>query len=195
MTLRSFIRPALVSALALVAATAPARATLMPEVVAALGGTGAVEGKPNGGGAAVALSLLWPLEDHFHAGIMMFADDLGSQSDRLIAPGGADLGPIQGLHRQASGVAWRVEAELPGKRYEPFAAMTWGLYRASDDVQGHRVGSRTSTGLGFGAGILRHFSNRHSAGLSLRYQHLTRGATDGYMSAAFEWRWRIGAGR
>lgn len=194
MTSRSLIGR-VVLALALACVAAPAGASLMPEVVAALGGTGAVQGKPGGGGASLALSLLWPLEDHFQAGVMVFADDLGEESSRLIAPGGADLGPIQALHRQTSGAAWRIEGALRGKRYEPFGAMTWGLYRSTDDITGHRVGGRTAAGLGVGAGILRHFSNRHSAGLSVRYQHLTRGATDGYLSAAFEWRWRIGAGR
>lgn len=173
-------------------AVSPASAGLAPELVAGIGSTGAVAGDPGGGGATVALSFLWPLEDRFRAGVMGFVDDLGQRADRLVA-GGKDLGPVPSLHRQAAGVAWRVEGALRGRRYEPFACLTWGLYHATDDVIGARVSSRTSAGLGAGLGIARRLSERHSAGLSLRYQKLTRGVSDQYLSAAFEWRWRAGA--
>ena len=82
MILRPAVRPALVALLALAAATAPARASLMPEVVAALGGTGAVEGKPNGGGASVALSLPLEFRNHHLPGVKA-----GIEVDK-VAPGG-----------------------------------------------------------------------------------------------------------
>jgi hypothetical protein len=183
---------ALLLAASLAASADSARAGLVPEMVAALGSTAAVAGEPGGGGVTVALSLLWPLEDRFRAGFMGFADDLGQRADRLVA-GGKDLGPVPSLHRQTAGVAWRIEGALRGRRYEPYACLTWGLYHATDDVIGARVSSRTSAGLGAGLGIQRNLSERHAAGLSLRYQKLTRGISDQYLSAAFEWRWRAGA--
>jgi opacity protein-like surface antigen len=160
-------------------------------VVAGIGGTGAVRGTPNNGGASLALSLLWPLEDHFDAGLMTFVDDLGQTTGRLVVDG-TDLGPVAERHRQAVGVAWRIEGRLYGKHYEPSAALTWGVYRSTDDVRGSRLGSRTSAGFGLGAGLARRLSDRHAAGLFVRYQQLSRGATHGYLSAAFEWRWRTG---
>lgn len=192
MTRRRFANAAAVLLAASIAvAPRPAVAGLVPEMVAGIGSTGAVAGEPGGGGATVALSFLWPLEDRFRAGVMGFVDDLGQRADRLIA-GGKDLGPVPSLHRQASGLAWRIEGAMSGRRYEPFACLTWGLYHATDDVIGARVSSRTSVGLGAGLGMYRKLSDRHAAGLSLRYQKLTRGVSDQYVSAAFEWRWRVG---
>jgi opacity protein-like surface antigen len=187
---------ALLGAIALlgVASTPAARADLSPEVITAVGATGAVAGSPSGGGASFALSLLWPLEDGFRAGVMGFADDLGQRTGRLVA-GGTDLGPVQTLHRQASGVAWRIEGRLPGARYQPIAAITWGLYHFTDDVRGNRLSARTAAGLGLGLGVARRISDRHAVAAMLRYQQLSRGAADRYMSGAVEWRWGSGDGR
>ncbi|MBI1797253.1 MAG: hypothetical protein HY076_09175 [Candidatus Eisenbacteria bacterium] len=186
--------PALTAFVALVATLCMTPAAHAgPDVVAGIGATTAIDGTPDNGGAALSLALLWPIEDHFHVGVMGFADDLGQQTTRLVA-GGVDLGPVSSLHRQTAGVTWRLEGELPSKRWAPTVAVTWGLYRSTDDVRGARLGSATSAGVGAGLGLARRLSDRHSAGVMVRYQELSRGATHRYLTAAFEWRWRTGAG-
>ena len=78
MARRRRVVPVLAAAAAALALTgATADAASRPEVVLGVGHTAAVEGDPGGGGAALGLSLLWPLEDHFRVGLMGFADDLG----------------------------------------------------------------------------------------------------------------------
>jgi hypothetical protein len=189
--MRRSLLATLAAAIPLVIALAVPAASAGPETVAAIGATGAVRGTPNNGGASVALSFLWPLEDHFDAGLMTFIDDLGQTTGRLVVDG-TDLGPIAERHRQAIGVAWRLQGHIDGKHYEPSAAITWGVYRASDDVRGTRLGTRTAAGFGLGAGVTRRLSDRNAAGVFARYQQLSRGATHGYLSAAFEWHWRPG---
>lgn len=186
---------AIAGAILLAAAHAPvARADLRPVVVAAIGTTGAVEGSPSDGGASFALSLLWPIEDGFHAGVMGFADDLGQRTGRLLI-NGTDLGPVQALHRQVSGIAWRVEGQLPGARYRPIATVTWGLYHFTDDVRGSLLRSTTAAGVGLGVGLARRISDRHAVAAMVRYQQLSRGAASRYLSAAAEWRWGWRGGR
>ena len=58
--------------LALVLAVDARAAVARPEVVAEVGRTIAVQGGPGSGGVSLGLSLLWPLETSFRAGVMAF---------------------------------------------------------------------------------------------------------------------------
>ena len=180
--------------IAALAAARPVAAARMPEIVAGVGATTAIEGEPDGGGASLGLALLWPLETHFRAGVMGFTDDLGVREDRLIGPGGEDLGPIPGSHRSALGLVWRMEAHLPTTgRYDVFLGTTWGGYRVVDDLRGQTTRTLNAVGFGLGLGLARRLAAAHEAGITLRYQQLSRGTAQRYLSAAAEWRWQRGA--
>ena len=180
------------AALALTGATADAASR--PEVVLGVGHTAAIEGDPGGGGAALGLSLLWPLEDHFRVGLMGFADDLGERAARLLGPGGVDLGPVSGVHRAARGAGWRIEGHVPSRGFlTPYFSATWGYYRMDDDVRGVTTRRVRAAGFGLGAGVLRAINDRHSAGVAARYHQLSRGSTERYLTGALEWRWGRGA--
>ena len=166
-----------------------------PELVVDVGRTLAVEAGPAGGGFSLGLSLMWPLEDHFRVGMVVFADGLGEETGRLIGPGGVDLGPVAAFHRAAQGAALRLEAHLPGKHaIEAHLAATWGFYRVKDDVRGTSLGSDDAAGFGLGVGLLRPFNEHHAAGVALRAQQLSRSSAGRYLTAALEWRWSMGAG-
>jgi hypothetical protein len=164
-----------------------------PEVVVGLGSVAAVENGPGGGGVSLALSLLWPIEQRFRVGLMAFADDMGDRTGALVGPGGENLGTVSQLHRDALGAAWRMEAHAAsGGFVAPFIAATWGYYRLSDDVRGDELQRVHVAGFGLGAGVTRSLSARHAASALLRYQQLSRGSTERYLSAALEWRWGPG---
>jgi hypothetical protein len=182
----------LVAALAAVTASHPSPAlAARPDVALAAGTTAAIEGKPGAGGPSLSVSLLWPVEDHFRIGVMGLADDLGEENGRLIGPGDVDLGPVAGLHRSTIGAVWRMEAHLPrAGAYDPFVAATWGAYRVSDDLRGVSVSRFAAAGFGLGVGLARRLGGAQAAGITARYQQLSRGAAQRYLSAAVEWRWR-----
>lgn len=186
-------RTLLVGALAAaVAASADPVGAAPPEVIAGAGSTAAIAGGLGESGASFSLSLLWPLEDHFRLGLMGSADDLGEQRGRLVASG-SDLGPIAEAHRTAIGAVWRMEAHpASAGRYDSFVAATWGVYRVSDDARGTTTRIVNTAGFGLGLGVARRVAGAHLAGIALRYQQLTRGAAQRYLSAAVEW--RIGRG-
>jgi len=165
------------------------------EIVLDGGRTLAAQGEPDGGGVSLSLSMLWPVEERYRIGLMAFADGLGEQSQRLVGPGGDDLGPIAGVHRAVRGVAVRVEAHAPRwVGLEPYLAANWGFCRAEDDVRGTSLGGHDAASIGLGAGLLRRFNEHHAAGIGLRAQHLSRGEAGRYAGATLEWRWNIGAG-
>ncbi len=179
---------------AVLAAGSPAAAAAGPvELVAGVGSTLAVEGGPGGGGVALSLAVLWPVEDHFRVGLVLVNESLGERTERLVGPGGLDLGPIAGIQRSALGAALRVEGHLPAAgRLRPYLSASWGLYRVDDDVRGARVGRDEAAGFGLGAGTQLRFNDRHALGASVRAQQLSRGAAGRYLSAALEWRWGMG---
>jgi hypothetical protein len=188
MRVRTLLVAALIAALA--SHAAPAGAGARPELVAGVGGTTAVEGDPSDGGASLSLAALWPLESHFRFGLMGFADDLGERKGRLLDSTGVDLGPVVTLHRATRGAAWRVEAHRsPAGVYDAFAVATWGIYRVVDEPRGLATRWANAVGLGFGLGMTRRIAATHAAGITLRYQQLSRGAAQRYLSAAVEWRW------
>ena len=176
-----------------VALSAPAFAGRC-ELVFGVGRTLAVKDGPGGGGISLDASVLWPVEDHFRVGMMGFIDGLGERTDRLIGGGGTDLGPIAGSHRAAQGVALRLEAHAAGgHRLRPYLAATWGFYRIEDDVRGTLLQADDAVGFGLGLGLMRALNDHHAAGVAVRGQELSR-AGGRYVTAAFEWRWGMGAG-
>jgi hypothetical protein len=175
-------------ALLMALATSPATAGL-PELTAGAGLTAAVDGDPAGGGPSLALSLMWPVEDHLRFGVMGFADDLGDRQGRLLASDGSDLGPISTLHRDAIGLAWRVEAHVSSTgNLDPFFVATWGGYRITDDRNGTTLRAVNAAGFGLGVGLARRVGGAQALGLLARYQQLSRGAAPRYLSVALEWR-------
>jgi hypothetical protein len=167
-----------------------AAASLMPELIGGVGGTAAVQGGPGSGGLSFALSAMWPVDENVRFGAMGFADDLGDRTTRLTDSQGVDLGPVSALHQAARGLAGRAEAQMGhGRRYGAFAVGTWGVYRVSDDVRGARIRRTNAGGLGAGFGLTRTVTATQTAGLTLRYQQLWRGAIQRYLSVAMEWRW------
>lgn len=191
---RARLATAVAATLVAVGALSPAPAAAgRTEAVVDVGRTLGVSGEPGNGGVSLALSLLWPLEGRFRAGIMAFADALGDRTGRLIAPGGVDLGPVATDHRAAWGGAMRLEGHARrGSALEPLLAATWGVYRVGDDVRGTSLGKDYAAGIGLGLGLLHTFNDHHAAGLVLRGQRLSRGAADTWASAALEWRWGMG---
>ena len=191
--MRRLARIAVAAAVAGMALSAPAFAG-RSELVFGVGRTLAVKDGPGGGGVSLEGSVLWPVEDRFRIGMMGFLTGLGERTDRLIGGGGTDLGPIAGSHRAAQGVALRLEAHArTGHRLGPYLAATWGFYRVEDDVRGTLLQADDAVGFGLGLGLMRSLNDHHAAGVAVRGQQLSR-AGEGYVTAAFEWRWGMGAG-
>src|SRR5206468_2451532 len=125
----------------------PAWADARPEVIAAVGGTAAVQGA-QGRGTTLSLALQWPIADHIRFGLIGFLDDLGDRTGRLRDPQGQDLGPVSVLHQAARGVAWRTEARTAlGRRYQGLATASWGVYRVGDDVRGTLIRRTNAPGI------------------------------------------------
>ena len=179
---------------AIVASHATPSRAARPDIAVAAGRTAAVAGEPDEGGASLSLALLWPVEDHFRIGLMALADDLGQEHGRLLGPGGVDLGPVPGLHRAMMAGVWRMEAHLPAAgAYDPFLMATWGAYRVSDDLRGASTSKSVAAGFGLGLGLVRRLGGSQAAGITARYQQLSRGTAQRYLSVAVEWRWRASA--
>jgi len=67
-------------------AAAPVAALAAPDLEATVGGTLAISGTPDGGGWSVSLSPMWEVEDRWLFGVMLFADDMGTEFGRLTDP-------------------------------------------------------------------------------------------------------------
>jgi hypothetical protein len=185
---RSLLGAALIAVL--VSRTTPAVATARPELVIGAGAATAVEGDPADGGASLSLALLWPLESHFRLGLMGFGEDLGERFGRLRDSTGVDVGPVVALRRWTKGAAWRVEAHRsPAGAYDAFAVATCGVYRVIDEPRGLATRWANAVGLGLGLGMTRRIAANHAAGITLRYQQLSRGGAQRYLSATLDWRW------
>lgn len=182
----------LVVGLGALALFAPGTASaLKTEVVTEVGHTFAVDGEPNNGGVSLGLSFLWPIEDRIRVGLMGVGDELGEATTRLLGPNGEDLGPAAGGSRYTWGGAVRLEAHpLTAHRVNPFALLTWGIYRVQEDLRGTTIDTDYAAGLGVGGGALHSFNAQHAVGLMLRGQWLSHGSSQGYLSAALVWRWR-----
>jgi len=189
-------RFALAAALALAAPAA--RAAAGPEMLAGAGGTFAVLGEPNEGGLSAALSVLWPVDAGFEDpervrfGVTGFADDLGTTFGQLVdsAQPTVILGTTEVAHRWAWGVAWRMDASLPGRRgWTPVASGTWGYYHVADDRRGERLAAVESTGFSLAGGVRHAVLKGATMGAMVRYHRLFNDIAGRYASAGLEFGW------
>jgi hypothetical protein len=183
---------------ATLAPASPAAAWTRPALVAEGGGTFAVLGTLDQGGLSAALSALWPVDLGFVApervrfGVTGFAGDLGASLGPLADPAqpGVDLGTTEVAHRWARGVAWRMDASLPGRwGWTPVATGTWGLYHVTDDHRGAQIGKTESTGFSVGGGLRRALHKNATVGAALRYHRLFNDTAGRYASAGVEYGW------
>ncbi len=188
------LRRILIVAAAFVVAAAPAHAMQRPELLMSAGATTLVNGDPGDGGVSLSISSMWPADPPFTFGLMLFADDCGTDLGRLYDQhDGVDLGTVETRHRFAYGAAWRADAALPGVgRWAPFASATWGAYRLQDDARGDVLDAKTSTGFSIGAGVRRPFLGSGALGVSARWHAVERGPSTGWLSAGLDWQWYLG---
>ena len=89
------------------------RAHAAAELGLTAGTTLGVNGEPGSGGASASAALLWPFENRFAFGVMIYADDQGTGLTELFDPNtGQSLGTVGDLHRWTYGLGWRGEARL-----------------------------------------------------------------------------------
>jgi hypothetical protein len=164
-----------------------------PELVGEAGNVMGARGGPGGGGVALSLSALWPLDSHFSVGVMGAADDLGRRIGRLRDPNdGTDLGAVETDHANALGIGWRIDATMTRRGMTPFATGTWGLYRQAHDVRGAIQGGVNVAGGSLGAGATWALAKHHRLGLVGRVQQFSNGITERYFTVSAEWRWTPG---
>jgi len=196
--------PALVLAALLVAgagaAAAPARAgAFVPRPTLELTGgtTFAVTGTPDGGGAALSLSALWPVLERVRFGIQAYADDIGTELVELRDPNdGTPLGTSSDVHRWTYGAAWRAEADAWRLgRWKGGVTGALGLWRVEDDRRGETFAAGSAVGFRIGADARRPLGRGREIGVALHYHRLDQNdqtawrRVDRYASAALELRW------
>jgi hypothetical protein len=188
------VRPAFLFAAALAAllALSPGAALARPGLEATLGGTLAIEGAPDEGGWSVSLSPMWPLEERWSFGAMLFADDMGAEFGRLSDPNdGMDLGAAELGHAYVLGAAWRLDREWGSLlTWMPYASGTWGYYRVIDDLRGEVTQRAGSTGFSLGGGVRRAINDRNAIGASVRYHRLFNDRLGRYVGWAVDWSFR-----
>lgn len=164
-------------------ATAPAHAFRLPDLTIGAGSTLAVSGLPSDGGLTAHGTLTWPMNERFRFGVAGYADDLGTEVVRLLAPGTfADLGAHAERHRWSWGVAWLGETTLARKgRWSVDGSLSWGFHRVEDDERGVTQRAISSVGAGAELAGRRSIGAGQSLGVSVRWQQmfLDREDTDG----------------
>src|SRR5262249_7086487 len=149
-----------------------ARAFPLPETMAEVGRTFAVESQASGvfdqGGFSMALSALWPVEDLLRIGISAFADDMGSLHvegyDHSHNPP-TPLGLFEAAHASAFGGAWRMEVIGPKlRRLDTFARGDWGAYWFRFDQQGDVITKSEKVGWSLGGGLMYPLREGHAIG-------------------------------
>lgn len=172
---------------ALVAGAGPARAN--PDLEATLGGTLAISGTPDDGGWSVSLSPMWDVHDRWLFGVMLFADDMGTEFGQLVDPNdGSDRGTVQLGHTHVLGAAWRLDREWGSiTTWLPYVSGTWGYYRLLDDVRGEPRGREGSTGFSLAGGVRRAVSDRQAIGVSVRYHRLFNDHVGRYVGWGVDW--------
>ncbi len=190
----------LLAGLVLAADSRSARAVPLPEVMAELGRSFAVDSPVEGvfdqGGISVALSALWPVEDRLRFGVSLFADEMGSQMTELVDDSQnppVSLGVFDLAHVNVYGGAWRLEAVGPRlRRLSTFARGDFGFYRFRADQNGDDLGGATKVGWGLGGGAMLPVRENHAVGVTLSFDRVFYDDTRDYMSAALAWHWRPG---
>jgi hypothetical protein len=164
-----------------------------PNLSGTLGGSFAVLGTPGDGGSSVSLSAMWPVAPRLSFGVMLHGDDAGSTVDSLRDEQGRGLpyGRVEQFHREAWGVSWRFDAAARSRfGVTPYASVTWGYYRITDDVRGDRLGSAGSTGCSLAAGARYPLGRKFALGAVVRYHQLFNDLERRFMSAGLDFSWR-----
>jgi len=184
----------------LFAGAVPARAVPMPDVVAEVGRSFAVDSSVDGvfdeGGFSLACSALWPAADRLRFGLTLFADDLGSLTeervDDSVTPP-VPLGTFHVAHVAVAGALWRTEVVGPRvARLETFGRADWGLFRFRADEFGSQLDSESKLGWSLGGGVMVPMKSGHSFGLTFNFHRTFHEFFRDYMSAAAAWHWRPG---
>lgn len=169
----------------------------LPGLALSAGRTFAVAGDPSDGGLSLAFTPTWAFHERARFGVMLFADDMGTQLVELKDPNdGTPLGTASDVHRMAWGAAWNAEydALLRGP-WIGSAAGSFGYWRIEDDLRGETQNAGSALGLGLGLSVRRDIGGSRELGLALRWQKLTENdhvdwqRVDQYASAALELRW------
>ena len=169
----------------------------LPGLTLAAGRTFAVAGDPSGGGLSLAFTPTWAFHERARFGVMMFADDMGTNLVELTDPNdGTPLGTASDVHRWAWGGAWNGEYDaLVRGPWIGSAAGSFGYWRIEDDRRGEDVHAGSALGLGLGVSVRRDIGGSRELGLAVRWQKLTQNdnvdwqRVDQYASAALELRW------
>jgi hypothetical protein len=178
---------------ALLLVPAAAAGSWRPSLVGSLGGTFAVLGEPNEGGASASLAALWPVSERLAFGVMVHGDDAGALVDSLRDESGVALGvgKVELAHRAAWGVSWRLDATArPRFGLAPAASATWGAYRVADDAQGRNLRHVGSVGWSLAAGLRRDLGPHVGLGAYVRYHRLFNETEGRFVSAGLEGIWR-----
>jgi hypothetical protein len=194
-------RSALLPAALLIAAFAtPAGAIPMPEMMAEVGRSFAVDSPKSGqfdqGGFSMALSFLWPVEDLLRIGVSGFADDLGSLTTELSDPSTnppTPLGLFNVAHANVYGGAWRMEVIGPKlRKLDTFVRGDFGFYEFRTDQQGDEIAESVKVGWSLGGGLMFPIRENHAIGATLAYDRVFSDFTRNFMSAGLAWHWRPG---
>lgn len=161
-------------------ASASAHAFPRPDLTLGVGSTMAVSGLPSDGGLTAHGTLTWPVHDRFRFGVAGYADDLGTEVTRLLAPGTfADLGAHAERHRWSWGVAWLGETTLATRgRWTLDGSVSWGFHRVEDDERGVTQRAISSVGAGAELAGRRSIGGGQSLGVSVRWQQLFMDRTE-----------------
>jgi len=162
------------------------------------GTTLGVNGEPGSGGASASAALLWPFENRFAFGVVMYADDQGSGLTELFDPNtGQSLGTVGDLHRWTYGIGWRGEARLTDSRkWQVLWGADFGYARQEADVRGEVVDATSDVVFATGPTLLWKMVGGQTLGLSGAWKHafLSReenpDRTTTWASLALTWRWQ-----
>jgi len=167
-----------------------------PALKGAIGTTGAItSGDVNEGGLSLGLAGLWALDDRplprFEAGLMLLADDMGSETGPLRDPNdGHDMGTTEILHRAVYAAAFRVDLEpAPVKGWAPLGSGTWGGYQIVDDVRGTISNIEYATGFSLAAGVRYGFRTSVALAGVVRYHRVFDERVGRYVSFGAELTW------
>lgn len=194
------VRVALACALLAAASPPPAGAMAPPEVALRMGSTVGANGSPGTGGASASLALMWPFEQRFAFGGVLYADDLGTDFVELQDPNtGEPLGTVASLHRMGYGAGWRVEARVihsEVRRWRFLWGAEFGYARQERDQRGLVDGAVSGLLASTGPTFLFRTMGGHSFGGTVAWKHAFIATeadpdrTTDWGLFAFTWRWQ-----
>jgi hypothetical protein len=169
-----------------------------PELGLTAGTTFHVNGEPGSGGVSTSAALLWPFEDRYAFGVVLYADDQGSGMTELFDPNtGQSLGTVGDLHRWTYGVSWRGEARLTDSRkWRVMWGADFGYARQEADVRGEVTDATSDVLVATGPTLLWKMVGGQTLGLSGAWKHAfvsreeSPDRTTDWASLALTWRWQ-----